>query len=163
MFALALQNSIRSDLSRVGLPAPPPMYETMEVQLRRAKLGVWDGDPEVFSQGRLLMARDPGEDQIILTHDVLTRICQVVASGVEALAAPTKNKGKESAAILIASALADPAELQRLAKPFALPAGGVSYFLAGAVRVCRTSKIPEKGFDRKIIVCLSIPEPEVPQ
>ena len=163
MFALALQNSIRSDLSRVGLPAPPPMYETMEVQLRRAKLGVWDGDPEVFSQGRLLMARDPGEDQIVLTHDVLTRICQVVASGVEALTALPKKKGKESAAILIASALADPADLQLLAKPFALPAGGVSYFLAGAVMVCRTSKIPEKGFDRKIIVCLSIPEPEVPQ
>lgn len=156
MFALALQNAIRSDLSRVGLPAPPPMYQIMDVQIRRAKLGTWVGEPVGVSQGRLLMARDAKEDRIVFTHAFLTSICQAVASGVEALAASTKPKDKENAT-KIADALADPAELSRLVKPFAVSDGGVS-FLGGAVIVCRT--IP-KGLDRKVIICLSVPESEV--
>lgn len=156
MFALALQNSIRSDLTRVGLPTPPPMYETMDVQLRRAKLGAWDGESVVVPQGRLLMARDEKKDQIVFTHAFLTSICQAVASGVEALAASIKPKDKENAT-KIAEALADPSELSRLIKPFAVSDAGVR-FLGGAVLVCRT--IP-KGLDRKVIICLSVPESEV--
>ena len=162
-FALALQNAIRSDLSRVGLPAPPPMYEAMDVQLRRAKQGTWDGESEVVPQGRLLMARDAKEDQIVFTRELLTIICQAVASGVAVLNASTKDKGKDKEyATEISNALADPAEIKKLANPFKVPDNSVS-FLASAVMVCRTSKIPKEKFDGRLIICLSIPDSEVLQ
>jgi hypothetical protein len=155
-YALALQRSITSDLSRVGLPVPPPMYEEIDVKVRRASLGTWDGDPVVAKQGRLLMARDADADQVVLTHSFVVRISEMLNDGLAVMKASNKDKDATNAA-KIEALVSDPAEWQKLAKPFSLPAKGLK-FLGGAVLVCREGDLPSGSFDRKHIVCVSLPD-----
>ncbi|HSW40664.1 MAG TPA: hypothetical protein VLL97_14360, partial [Acidobacteriota bacterium] len=154
-FALALQTAVRSELTRVGLPVPPPMYEPIEVKIRHACMGKWSGEASTLQLGRLLMARDSKSDQLVLPHSFLTELSGLVQEGAKKLAASTKN-GDAARAVKITQALANPSELQKLAKP--LPVAGGT-FLGGAVLVCRESKAP-KDFDRCLITCLMLPDAE---
>jgi len=158
-FALALQTEVRSELARVGLPVPPPMYESIEVKMRLARMGAWNGEAKSLRLGRLLMARDSKADQLVLPHKFLTELCGFVQEGVKALASSGKNGDPEKAG-KIEQALADPAELQRLAKPFPMSNSNKVTFLGEAVLVCRESKAPSNNFDRRHIVCLMLPDTE---
>ena len=59
-----------------------------------------------------------------------------------------KDKDTENAA-KIEAAIADPAEWQKLAKPFRL-SGDNEKFLGGIRIVCRENTLPKSAFDRKI-------------
>jgi hypothetical protein len=157
-FALALQMGVRSELGRVGLPVPPPVYKPIEVKIRYARTGQWTGDATPRELGRLLMARDSNSDLVVLTHEFLTELCGIVQKGIEPLAAAGE-KGDSESAETIRKALADPAKLRSLARPFQVPSKSEK-FLGGAVVVCRESKAPSAGLDRRLMVCLMLPDTE---
>lgn len=156
-FALALQNAVLSDLGRVGLPVPPPLYEPVTVRVRRAEGGRWKDEPTEYQQGRLLMVRDASADQIVFTHSFLTELFGMVQAGLAVL----KGNGAKDAenASAVAAAIANAAELKRFVRPFPLK-GGVVRLLGGAVQVCLETAIPTSGFERKLLVCVSLVDPQ---
>jgi hypothetical protein len=158
MYALALQRSVGSQLTRVGLSAAPPLHETLKVTMRPAFGGTWNGDAVTIDQGRLVMSRHTKGDQIVLTPEFVVSLTETVRDGVVKLRASNK-AGDSSNADAIATALSDPSELQKIIRPFVAPDKTVS-LLGGAVKICRESHVPKPSFDRKHIVCISIPDAE---
>lgn len=159
-FALSLQTAVRSELARIGLPVPPPMYERIELKVRYASAGNWTGDAAPQRLGRLLMARNAKFDRLVLPHEFLTGLCCKIQEGIAVLADSPKSGDAEKAAE-IRQALSNPYELQRLAMPFQLR-GKNETFLAGAVLVCRESNAPVSNLDRRLVICLMMPDGENP-
>lgn len=155
-FALALQTAVHSELTRVGLPVPPPMYQEVEATIRHASMGTWTGDSAPVKLGQLLMTRDSRSDQVVLTREHLIEIWGIVRIGVGKLAKSENPKDRANAA-KIEEALADPAEIQRFARPFPVSDGGEKFFCQ-AVYVCRKSREPKSGFNRSYIACLILPD-----
>lgn len=155
-FALALQTAVRSELTRVGLPAAPPMYESIDVELREADRGQWKRESRKVRLGQLVMARESESDHLILPHSIVNDIFDIVEKGAAALAGSRVNRDALSAEA-IKKAVSDPAELLPLAKPFRVPESGAK-FLGNAVFVCRKSQTPPETFDRRYMVCLILPD-----
>jgi hypothetical protein len=126
--------------------------------MRPAFGGTWNGDAVTIDQGRLVMSRHTKGDQIVLTPEFVVSLTETVRDGVVKLRASNK-AGDSSNADAIAMALSDPSELQKIIRPFVAPDKTVS-LLGGAVKICRESHVPKPSFDRKHIVCISIPDAE---
>jgi hypothetical protein len=158
-FALSVQAAVRSQLTRIGLPVAPPMYAPIEAEVRYARMGQWAGMAEPLTLRRLFMDGDSTPDQVVLTHEYMTRLCKVVQEGIGPLAASGEQGDAEKAAT-IKRALADPAKLEELARPFPVP-DNPQKFLGGAVVVCRKGKPPRPDHDKRLIVCLMLPDKEI--
>lgn len=126
--------------------------------MRSAFGGAWDGNAVDIDQGRLVMSRDSKGDQILLTPEFVVSLTGSVRDGVARLRTSQKN-GDGANADLIANALSDPSELQKIIRPFPAPDKAIS-LLGGAVKICREAHVPKPNFDRKHIVCISIPDAE---
>ncbi|UXN67935.1 hypothetical protein N8A98_02455 (plasmid) [Devosia neptuniae] len=155
-YALALQTAVHSDLTRVGLPAPPPLFEPMTIEVYKARMGQWIGDTQTREQGRLLMARASDSDHMTLTQAFLSETIDWIMEGLAALEGSDNGKDVANAA-KIRAVLDNPHELQKISKPFKVEDSEV-VLLGGAIRVGRT--LPKTGFDRKLMVFLALPQPE---
>ncbi|MGE8130056.1 hypothetical protein ACQKQD_24050 [Methylobacterium sp. NPDC080182] len=156
---LALQRTVFAELTRVGLPNPPPIHDPVGITLSRAVFGKWskEGD-STGQQGRFVMARDSKGDRIVFTHSFLVEIASALRQGLdEATSRRNDWKGKDEAALtVVGSSLGDPAEWRRLSQPFPLPDGGLKLFGDGLL-VC--TKKPTEGMSRKLLVCVTVDLP----
>jgi hypothetical protein len=155
-YVLALQGAVRSELARVGLPVPPPVYDKVKAKERLARAGKWISEPTDFSLGQLLMAGESASDRVVLDGEYSATLIRKVRDGVIELQ-KTGNAKDMKAAARISEALRDPLELLRLAEPFQFPHKEPTELLGKSVIVCRESKTPRESFSRSYIVCLTLP------
>ena len=156
LYALALQNSMTQEMSKVGLPSPPPMYEPTNVVLCPAFGGKLEGSEKEYRQGRFVMARDSDKDQLVFTKSFVVAIKDVVIEGVERLRKSTAAKDR-AALESIERATGDARCWAPLILPFTMPQNAKSVpFLGGAVLVCHVAGKPKPPLDRKVLAIVAI-------
>ncbi|MGW5960622.1 hypothetical protein, partial [Methylorubrum thiocyanatum] len=157
--ALALQRSVSAELTRVGLPNPPPIHDELEVGLHRANFGKFSGDERISRQGRLVMSRESDDDRIVLTHAFLVEVAaamEVALSDAEGRREHWK-RGDEEALAKARAAMADTNQWRKLSRPFTLNADLTLF--GGALIVCTGERKPTGGMARKLLVCVSVRVP----
>ena len=153
LYALALQRQVSSELTRVGVPAPPPIYGPVQGVLARYRASRQVGQDVAVAQGRLVMARDEKGDTIVLDHPFVRELSRCISDDIEGWATDREAKVKpddERHREAIREALRNVDDWVKLCKPFGLNDDGARFF-AGSLLVCR--KRPN-GVDRKILACL---------
>lgn len=154
LYALALQHAVSGQLTRIGLPSPPPLYEQTTVHLMPTSDGKLSEPGKAYQQGRFVMSRGGELDQVVLTKSFVVEIKEAVMQGLDRLSASTNAKDKTAADELRAS-IGDARNWQVLTKPFAMPTSSQN-FLGGAVLICHKAKKPTAPISRKLLVCVVI-------
>lgn len=159
--ALALQRSVSAELTRVGLPNPPPIHDELDVGLHRLGLGAFSGDERITRQGRLVMSRESDEDRIVLTHAFLVDVATAMGASLSDAEDSKASWKKDDGAALASArtAMADLDEWRKLSRPFKLPKSGTLSLFGGALLVCARAKKPVTGMARKLLACVTLDLP----
>lgn len=155
LHVLSLQQAVHAHLTRVGVPSPPPIYQSLTATLKTISAKKFVGEGRILPQGRYVLPRDSDGDKVAFSKEFVVQLTDAVASGLEDLKSPeNKTRDKESVMAEIRKAMLDPASLGELLVPFKLNKDGRK-FLGDSVWVCREDRAPtEQQLSAKNLVCI---------